>query len=174
MSLKQLLKDQKIRIDDHSRGSGQPIEPENVHLHKSFTGKKNKGKKIIIYINRPNNNIEFYGNFSGNEKDKIMSEIRRVLSRDKAKLKLLIDMIFEALAIWRNNNIGIEKAREIANNLAAQFGLGAMIHEEFVNRIEGKLKEVISIHLDEQKKTYWISQRKDRILAGDGRVSFIK
>lgn len=117
MSLKPLIKNQNIKIDNHIRGGIMRPDSKGIHIHKRINGHKNFGK---IDIRIPLNGDEeiSFTNFRGEEnlEHKIRSEIVEAL-KDKRKIEMFISEVLNWIeSNGKFNGMRDEKIYEVAKN----------------------------------------------------------
>lgn len=141
--MKNLLRNQKIRIDNHQRGSGSPNNwddpTSDVHIEKFIKNNKDKYRiKIPINSNRP---------ITVNKKDGLAvpkwlsKEIREVFEDDKQR-RSFVKWICEALSAYNSNRLTPEQmVRQAVGYVGKAFGLPKPL-AVFKNDIKGFYAEL--------------------------------
>lgn len=134
--IKELIKGQVIRIDNHNRGTSKENDindkTQDVHIHKYFYRNKSKKKKYSVEIRIPlnhQNSVEL----SNEIPKQIYDEIIDVLNSEEERSKFLDGVYKELRDNWKWTDTQ-EKRTEIASKVASAFGL--------------KLSPQISIHYE--------------------------
>jgi len=139
MKLKRLLRNQRIRIDNHRCGQILDRDMEKVHFHKTFIG-DNERKYLKIYFN---GRIDFSNGFKEKEKAPLLNEIRDVIEENQETLIELSETLGKALYDWSEGTVTLEKAQGYAHSIAISFGLEYKIQKEFIIKVTNSLKSYI-------------------------------
>lgn len=170
MKLKRLIKNQRIKIDNHKPGQILDGDLQKVHLHKTFVGDYER-RYVKIYLN---GRLEFSRGFSKGQEDSLRKEIQGVLNENEEVLHLLSDTHSKAMYDWSEGKITLEKAQEYAKNFAESFGLKPAIKKEFIIKVGKSLRKYISVHKDDENNNYSIDQNKKRTYIYPDRVILAK
>ncbi len=141
-TLKRLIEHQRIRIDAHEAGTGQPAKAEGLHIDKTFTEKRLKGKRLKINLN--SGEIDA-GKIDDQDLKRVLREIRDVLKKDKNILRDFGETIADELNRWSGGKINVETAKTSASAIAKKLGLKPEIQEEIVRKVHGRLTELVTI-----------------------------
>lgn len=148
--LKPLIKNQTIRIDNHSRGCNLPNdfndERQDVHIHKEFNKIEGKRNKICIKIPL---NTEKQVEISSYAPTYIIKEIREVLNDKKNRDSFLNDVYGSLKNDWKWDATP-ENQGEIATRIANAFGLNIVSEVRLLPF--SRLTEVIYFMQDEERK----------------------
>ena len=172
MALKNLLNKQKIRIDNHKRGTRLPNSWDDteydVHIDKE-TQYKIDGRKRKVVIKVPlNSNRPVICKTGKGEIDipkKLMKEIQEAFSNNKIRRAFINDLI-NTLKNYPSIMSSEKKARQAIQKLSEHFGLeltGKVIKtyiEDYLNSISQNFK-------DETDRLYYIKFDLDGIEAGE-------
>lgn len=129
--MKVLVKGQKIRIDNHNRGTGAVgyyDDPANdIHLDKTmYDGKKKKGEyqiRVPLNSNRP---VTVNRDENGRIPARLLDEIQSAFE-DIEKKKRFVEEVSEVLKgypIRDKNNVDVDKVQEAMKRISNVFGLG--------------------------------------------------
>jgi len=169
MSLKPLIQNQTLIIDDHKRGAREEKNWDNkkydVHIDKK-TKYSIDGKKQEVRIKIPINSdkkIEIYN--AKNKKHKIPrrleKEIIEAFSKKEIRSAFIKDIV-KVLDNFSSNLDSIEKARETLERIAKHFGL-KWSGQEIDNFLKDALIELICIYSDVDGEQYYIKLDKHKI-----------
>jgi hypothetical protein len=163
--LKPLIKNQRIRIDNHKRGI--PIKwGDGLHIHKSFFQGKYNSIEILIPIDSDQEiRIRKNKNKDINQLGEIISEIKKALKPDSSREEFVRNII-EDIMRFGSNNISLEEVRQSAQRIAKHFDLDQKIVFEIISYYNEKINSYTSYHADLESKNmqyYEIDQRKDSI-----------
>jgi hypothetical protein len=170
MKLKRLIKNQRIRIDNHKCGQMIDGNLKNVHFHKTFIGDYDR-KFVRIYLN---GKLDFSIGFTAVMKSRLKKEIEGVLNDNKEVLSLLAEVHGKAMYDWSEKTITLDRAREYAKSFAESFGLKLAIQKEFIVNVGNSLRRYISIHKDEENNKFSIDQSRQRTYIYPDRVMISK
>lgn len=168
--LKRLIEHQRIRVDAHEAGTQKPVTTKGLHIDKTFTEKRLRGKRVKIGIV----DGEIETNLDSDDKQSVLREIRDVLKKNKAILADFAETVADALSRWSSGKITVEEARDSARAIAGQLGLKAEITEEIVRKVGENLEELLTIHRDEGKHEYWLHFTPVAFAAGPGKGRVFK
>lgn len=129
--MKELVKGQKIRIDNHKRGTGVVDyydDPANdIHLDKTmYDGKKKNGEyqiRVPLNSNRPVTvNREENKRIPG----RLLDEIQDAFGNPDKKQRFVDGMreVLKGYPIRDKNNVNVDKVQEAMNRISNAFGLG--------------------------------------------------
>lgn len=135
--MKALIKGQKLRVDNHQRGDGRPLEMPFVHVHKS-TKVPIEGKLRNVDFEIP---LEEHGTLrvyvNNNEQDDIprplLQEIQEVLA-DKERSIIFARDVIEALQNYNPNDEGT--AIDALTRIAKSLGLNWQ--EKHIRKVVGR------------------------------------
>lgn len=134
----ELIQDQIVTFDDH--GSGMEINPEGLHMHKKMLEKKFRGIEIKIPFN-PDRNI-YYPDDRSEDALYIINEIKRVLSRDRQKMTLLVKKIASVITSYSEVMTEKERAKFAENSaktIANFLGIDRVSQDGIYKKIIDKL-----------------------------------
>lgn len=165
--LNRLIKNQQISFDTHQAGDGQEVKWKNVHLEKKSISKRGKVRFPLFGQEKPSN--------SGmNDRDfqKITSEIKKVLSKNKPLVKELAEELVRQMKRFSHSQADLQDAEEAAKRFSGYFGLSPEFEDTMVKygKREGMHKsesliEFTSIHYSEEAAHFYaIHQSKDKIV----------
>jgi len=169
--LKQLISGQKLRVENHTPGCPNR-GLDGVHIHKTILEGKDAGKFVCIDVR--SGIYKFDPRFTEGGKAHVDNEIRRVLKKDRQKLKELSEYLADILNHWGKGEIGLSEAREYAGNIAERFGLKPEIKKEFIEQVGENIQRYISIHWDDNVKYFSIDQSQIRVEISDRDVVMVK
>jgi hypothetical protein len=137
MSLKPLVKDQTITIDNHHRGTGLPTSWDDtlydLHIHK----RKNKDKRVAADIRIPlNSDRPLQINIKKQKKSFTENQLRKEIQEalgDKNKRQPFINSLIETLTNYPSERSSKERAEEAVKRLAKHFDLSDEIVKEVVS-----------------------------------------
>lgn len=170
MSLKKLIKNQTIRIDNHSRG-GEIKWERSLHIHKCTNDDKSSILECEIYF-ADNRGIIFHY-WRGNKTETLKKELKEAFE-DKNIRCSFINSFYESIepilnCCPRNDAQKARVARRAAKRIAKALGLSSYIIDEFVNEANYffmyKLKGESYIGIDyRQQRKIFAGNNKDKIL----------
>ncbi len=169
--MRELIKGQEIRIDDHRRGTNQPKDWDDksaeVHLDKRTSWGKRKRAIIKIPIN---SNREPYYELD-NERDdsfksKMNKEINEALSDKKTREKFTKEII-ERIKNFESDLSNREKAQSAVKQIAKAFDLNEKIVREMTIYTENQLLSFFSLHTDIKDRVYFIQLTRFQIRIGE-------
>lgn len=178
MSLRPLIKKQKIRIDAHQRGNGHidhwDKAATDIHIDKR-TNTKVKGKEVEAILRVPINSsrqVSCEVNRTSNEiaGRKIRKEVLDAFSNDKVRRAFIEDLLDE-LNNYPTNFTSERRITETLERLAKHFGLTGKTIKKIFEDHHHKLKGVVLRYVDEDGKTYFISANEDEIIVGEATSS---
>ncbi|QJD81098.1 hypothetical protein [Spirosoma rhododendri] len=162
MPLYNLIDDQTIDFDNHSRGDKKPVVfGDGLHMHKRINAGRHKGVDVIFPVDKPGEYIFKGKNIKEKERNGIISEINRVFKKDKNKVANLTDTVVREIMRYSGNVPqvqSIENIRSGAKNLAEAMGLKPKIIDEIKSMTELKIENFISSHESEDGKQYFVKQ----------------
>ncbi len=169
-NLKPLIKDQKISIDPHLRGTGELNDWEDerydIHVHKT-TNVKLHGEVESVDIRLPINSdrkasFKIKNAHSPLGEDKLTKEIQAVLS-DTKRLQVFIDDLLKVLDNYSTKTLGRrDRALQAAKRLARHFGLTHK-EKEIVTYINEKIEAVAVTYSDEEHNFYEVKLDQQEI-----------
>ena len=127
-TLRPLIRDQELDIDDHRWGTGQPAEwGGGYHIHKRFLRGRRKGLEIRIPIDR-NREIEVSPKEDPRAR-KVMHELQEALEETESRRRFAEDLAqaFDSISMSRGRVTVIRRA---ARRVARHFGLTSRIVDE--------------------------------------------
>jgi len=169
MSLKQLIQNQTIIIDDHKWGTREEKnwdkKDSDIHIDKRTKYPVN-GKKQEIRIKIPINSekeikVTTKGKRNVDIPKKLEKEIRKALSNKKKRTAFIRDLI-PILKNFKSNLDSVEKARETLDRIAKHFDLD-WTGQEIENFLKESLIEYIQIYRDANGEQYYIQLDKQKI-----------
>jgi len=138
MSLKRLIKDQKIQFHTHHRGGGQPDEWGNgVHLHKKLIGGPPRGKWEMIFPLDDDSPAIWRGpGMTAANFDSIRREVLKALKSHDTLADLKREIVQTVARFTPKGDQHLENvlanARAAAQRIARHFDLDPSIIEEVV------------------------------------------
>jgi len=173
MSLKGLIKNQTIIIDDHKRGSGEIKDWNNqasdIHIDKS-TNFPIYGKRQDIRIRVPlnSNRAIKLESFTRKQKNyipkKLLKEINSAFEDKETRENFMVDLIH----ILKDFNLILDseqKVRMILDKLSRHFNL-KWSDEKITIYSRDILQKYTELYLDEKNREYFITVETNRIIIG--------
>ena len=169
MSLKPLIKDQSIMIDDHKRGSMEIKDWDNpandIHIDKR-TKYKIDGKRQNVQIRIPINSdrdisVEIKGRKNDKVPKKLKKEIKNAFENENIRKEFVKDLL-PILENFSSNLENKEKAKETLTKIAKHFDLNWET-QEIVNTIDGILNEYTLIYQDKDDDMYYFTINRNHI-----------
>lgn len=174
MSLKSLINNQSIMIDDHKRGSQEvknwDDKSSDIHIDKSTKYRIN-GKKEEVRIRIPINSekdISVENRDKHRIKDvpkKLKKEINKAFA-NKKKRKLFINDLVEILDNFSSTLENVNKVKVTLERLSKHFDL-KWTEQNIQNYIDDYLTEYTQIFSDEFGKQFYITINRQRIKISD-------
>jgi len=172
MSLKPLIKNQTLIIDDHKRGAREQknwdSNTSDIHIDKK-TKYKLDGKLQEVRIRIPINSNKPISVTSRNKNipppQKLVKEIKKAFSNKDIREKFIRDLV-DILDNFSSNLDSLEKARVTLERIAKHFGL-KWTKQEIDNYLKNSLIKLIRIYEDEEGKQYYIEIDKKKIKIGN-------
>ena len=163
--MKNLIKGQSLRIDNHDSGSGKEAKwDERVHIHKVMNADNFNGAEILIPLNR-HEDITFR-KIQG-KKIQIEKQLRNEIEKafkDKNKRREFVKYISDKIENYSRNGSRsqlINNLIEGAESLARHFGLRSKILDETTSNIGDKIRSFTTLHQDENGDEFYIIQDID-------------
>ena len=162
MSLKPLINNQSLIIDDHKWGAREEKNWDrksiDIHIDKK-TKYPIKGKKQEVRIKIPINTEREISIVAKNKKikeipSKLIREIKKALE-DKPKREAFVRDLIPILENFNSILSSIEKAREVLDRIVKHFDL-KWTGQEIENILKEALIEYIRIYEDESGTQYYI------------------
>jgi len=173
MSLKKLINNQTIDIDDHHWGSGEiknlDDSSKDVHIHKR-TQYKVEGKYRKVDIRVPissDNEIKITSDLQNLTKipRKLEKEITEAFKSQIIRKNFIKDLVV-ILENYESNLDSLEKANEALKRISKHFSLN-WTNKEIVKYIGESIEEIEKILIDDKNHEYYISMNNKRIRIGD-------
>lgn len=173
MSLKPLINNQSLIIDDHKWGAKEEKNwdksSNDIHIDKktkySIDGKKQEVRiKIPINTNREIT-ISAKRSKISEVPRKLRKEINNAFENKKIRESFILDLI-PILENFNSNLDSVEKATEVLNRISKHFDL-EWSSQTIKNHLKGALIEFTQIYLDEDNKQYYITLDRKRIKISD-------
>lgn len=144
MSLKPLIKDQTIRIDDHLQNGRVPHrwdDDRDIHIDKTTNNGKDKVRikiplnsdREIIIISRKEGQI-----------DRIPKKIRREITKtlsDKKGREEFVDSVLDVVQGFGANIENREQARQIIDRISKHFGKSKKLIDEYIDQKYIQIRE---------------------------------
>jgi len=172
MSLKNLIADQTIIIDDHKRGTGEikdfDLSENDVHIDKEtnfpIDGKRQKLKiRIPINSDKPIKIENKRGQIP--IPSQLNKEIKRAFENEKVRNDFIRDVL-ETLMNYQSALNSEEKAVKILERLSKHFDLNW--NEEIVTKYKDQvLLAYTQFYTDERKRRFFIKLDRDKITIGE-------
>jgi glycerophosphoryl diester phosphodiesterase len=171
--MKELIRGQTIRIDNHDSGSGKATTwGSGVHIHKKMNSDRYNSAEVIIPLDKEGE-IQFkklQGRHQRVERQ-LKNEINKAL-RDKVKRQEFVTSVLKRLESYSSVIPRTEMVRNLrqgAKNLASHFDLESTILEESEVILKGQMKSFLTEHLDDKGKIFYVLQDvlNKQILVGD-------
>lgn len=173
MSLKPLIKKQKLRIDDHKWGTGEIKDwndrTSDIHLDKE-TYYPIEGKPQSVQIKIPlnsDNDISITNN--RNKVEEIPRKLKREIQdafRDKKTRQAFVDDLVEVLKDYKSALSSMKNVRECVGKIARHFDLDWSDSEMRV-LVEKSLLKFTRYYTDEEGDRYFISIDQSEITIGE-------
>jgi len=171
MSLKPLIKNQKLRIDDHKWGAGEVKNwndaSSDIHLDKE-TNQLIYGKIQKVRIKIPLNSDNDISITNGNKPNtkiprKLKKEIQNALS-DKSKRIAFIEDLVRILQDYKSAT-SIENVTVTVEKIAKHFGLD-WSEKEIKITVENVLSSFVKYYKDDEGSDFFIDINNKRIIIG--------
>lgn len=163
--MKNLIKGQSLRIDNHDSGSGREAKwDERVHIHKVMNHDNFNGAEILIPL-KSQEEITFrkiQGKQERTERQ-LKNEIEKAF-KDPKKRKEFVRFVFDKIENYQGSgtyNDLIHSLIDGAESLARHFGLKSRILDETVSNIGNKIRSFTTLHQDENGEEFYIIQDLD-------------
>jgi len=160
--MKNLIKNQTIRIENHIWGSGEIVKwSKSIHLHKVMNSERYNRAEIIIPIGCFDE-IEFKkitGKSSSVQKQ-LKNELEKAF-KDKTKREKFAEDVLKRLISFSQKSTRQETLADLiegAKNIAQHFELKNTILEAFHEKIGDVYKTYTSVHKDNNGNEYYIIQ----------------
>ncbi|HFU75161.1 MAG TPA: hypothetical protein ENK66_02840 [Arcobacter sp.] len=173
MSLKALIKNQTIMIDDHHWGAGEIKDwhdsTKDIHIDKK-THYKLEGKKQEVRIQLPINSNRKIKITTKSENllgvpNKLNKEIKEAFE-DKSIRESFIKGLILTLENYSSNFDSLDNTKDALKRVSSQFGLN-WTDNELVTKIGDAIDEVEALPTDSNGNRYYISINRRRIQIGD-------
>ncbi|MFY7671885.1 hypothetical protein ACOSP6_12430 [Tenacibaculum sp. MEBiC06402] len=173
MSLKPLINNQSLIIDDHKWGAREEKDwdknSSDIHIDKT-TKFPIDGKKQDVRIKIPINSDRRITISSKRSKisevpKKLRKEINDAFENKKTRDSFIKDLI-PILENFSSNLDSVERAKEVLNRISKHFDLDWST-QTIENYIDGALFELTQVYLDNDKKQYYITLNKKKIKISD-------
>lgn len=159
MSLHPLIKNQKIRIDNHGRGQ-VVVWGNGLHIHKTFVDGRRGGVQILVPFDK-DGKVEIRPKGTPDHVfNSVRKEIADALSNWKKREEFVKDIV-DAINGFSAGKATEEEARKVGSRIAKYFGLNSEIVEEIVHKYKGLLVLYVSFHQDPIDFTYFSISQKD-------------
>jgi hypothetical protein len=159
--MQKLIDNQTIGFDVHIAGDGQPVSISGLHMHKRMNGKQFKGVDVLFPLEGDGDIIFRPSSTKNALRNQLMTEIRRVISKDVAKRKELVKVVMEEIQRYSNGMPSKEQIQKIRNGalrIADVFSKNSVIEQEMTEQIESHLKLFVTKHKKEDGKMFYIKQ----------------
>jgi hypothetical protein len=165
--MKNLIKGQTIRIDNHSKGDGMPLswDLEKIHIHKIMNYDRYNGANFSVYFDSKKP-IKF--NKVKGKSELIETHLRNEITnafKSKTKRAEFAKFIASKLSNYTNELSYSSKLQELENaakQIGAQFGLKDNVQIEiekiYKDEILGNIKQLTTKIIDKEGKSYFILQ----------------
>jgi len=173
MSLRPLVNNQSLIIDDHKWGAREEKNwDENstdVHIDKKtkypISGKK-QDVRIRIPINSDKNiTVEIKKDRNSEVPNRLRREIIKAFE-DKKKRDAFIKELIPILENFSSNLDSLEKAESVLKRISKHFDLD-WTSQKIENYIRGSLLELTQVYEDENRKQYYITLDRNKIKISD-------
>lgn len=173
MSLKPLIKNQSIIIDDHNWGAREIKNWDNsssdIHIDKK-TKYPIDGVKQNVRIRIPINtereiSVEIKKGKNNEVPNKLRREIIKAFEDKKVRDKFIKDLI-PILDNFSSSLDSVEKAESVLRRLSKHFGL-KWTTQKIENHIRGALLEYTQVYEDDDRNQYYITIDKSKIKISD-------
>ena len=173
MSLKSIIQNQTIDIDDHNWGNREvknwDDSSKDVHLHKR-TQFKIEGKYRQVDICLPINlDNEIKITSDSNELTEVPRKLKKEITeafKTRKTRKNFINDIVSILENYESNLDSLEKANDTLKRVSKHFGLN-WTQKEIVKYIGESIEKIEKILIDDENHEYYISMNNKRIRIGD-------
>lgn len=173
MSLKPLIENQSLTIDDHKWGAKEEKKwdeiSSDIHIDKKTKypiGGKKQDVRIRIPINSERKiSVEIKKDRSAEVPNKLRKEIIEAFE-DKNKRDAFIKELIPILENFSSNMDSLEKAENVLKRISKHFDL-EWTSQKIENYIKGSLLELTQIYEDENRKQYYLTIDKRRIKISD-------
>jgi len=172
MSIKGLIKNQTILIDDHKRGIGEVKEWDksdiDVHIDKSTNFKVN-GVRHKVRIRIPINSDLGISIDKINSKEieipsQLQKEINDAFNNKKIRERFVAELI-DVLKNFKTILTNEERVRSILERLSKHFDL-EWTERKIATYANDILQKYTEIYIDDQGEEYFITVEKDKIKIG--------
>lgn len=163
--MKSLIDEQKIRIDNHCWGTGQPNDWDNpsadIHIDKTtkskYNGKQGKAR-IKLPINSDRNpTFEINKSTNGQIRSRLTKEIKKAVE-DRNRLREFTKELIEILKNYNSTLSDREKTNSAIKRICKHFDLSEEILREMTTYVDQELFSMATIHADvDQRNLYLIS-----------------
>lgn len=120
---------------------------------------------IKIPLNLNEENITFSENFPKHKKNRVLSEIKNTLNKDKNKFNNFANDISKSLNRWHEGKMQEEQAKQIAEKLSGYFDLSNKLSSTLIEKIDEYVVRYKTIY-DSGKHYYFIDQKRLSISVG--------
>jgi len=172
MSLKSLLKNQTLKIDNHQRGTGLANDWEtngDIHIDKITKEYRVNGKPTIVQIRIPiNSDKPITCEIGGRKSDipkKLENEIKNALN-DNAKRKPFIDDLVKTIRNYNEVMNSEKNAKEAIERLAKHFDLN-WTEQEIATYANKQLIAIIRNYEDKSGNRFYVSFSQRYIKLGE-------
>lgn len=169
--MRELIRGQDIRIDDHRSGTNQPKNWDDTSAEVHLDKRTNWGKRERATIKIPiNSDREPYYELS-NQRDvsfrrRISKEINDALS-DRKKRERFVKEIIERIKNFESDLTDREKAQSAVKRIARAFDLNEKIVREMTLFSDHQLLSFFSLHTDIDDRIYFIRLTRFQIRIGE-------
>ena len=166
----ELIKGQTVSIDNHDRGSGQPIPFDpRIHIHKRMNKNEYPGIEVFLYLDADKDmKIERHKRKEADAKS-LESEMRRAFKNPDKRTAFVKSMLNELNRKCTYDSFEEKlKANFIsAKNIAKQFGL----HEAYKKPLKDDEGIFETTHQDDDGNQYFVLQdfQGKKIIIGDSK-----
>lgn len=174
MSLKPLIQNQSIIIDDHNWGAREEKDwdksSRDIHIDKKTKKYKIDGitqeVRIKIPINSDRNiSLENKRNKIAEVPRKLREEISEAFSNKTIRNNFIRELT-PILENFKSNLDSIDKAKSVLNRISKHFDL-QWDSQTIENHINDSLIELTQVYIDDENKQYYISLNENRIKISD-------
>lgn len=173
MSLKPLIQNQSLIIDDHKWGAREEKNwdesSSDIHIDKK-TKYPIDGKKQEVRIKIPiNSDNEISVQAKRNQLDDVPRKLKKEINNafeDKQTRDEFIRELIPILENFRSNLDSVEKAIDVLDRLSKHFDL-EWSTQTIENHLRGALIELTQVYTDEDNKQYYITLDRKKIKISD-------
>lgn len=174
MSLKPLIQNQSLIIDDHNWGTREEKDwdksSRDIHIDKKTKKYKIEGKRQEVRIKIPINSdknisLDNKANKRAEVPQKLIEEIAEAFENKKIRDAFIRELI-PILENFKSNLDSIDKAKSVLNRISRHFDL-EWDSQTIENHINGSLIELTQVYVDNESKQYYISLNENRIKISD-------